>query len=74
MLSGMYNTFVQVEMNHREPAPENLEELGQKHGVLVMLPAWRDRFTLQVGLLLIKMGQELTLASAKHMNLSKDMA
>jgi len=73
MFSGMYNTAVQVEMNYHEPAPENSEEYGQKHGVPVTMPGLRDRIALRTGQLLITMGQKLTTAGTKNLSLSKDM-
>lgn len=74
MNTGMYNTAVQIEMNYREPAPENSEEYAQKHGVVVILPGLRDRLALRAGQLLITMGQKLTESSTKNLKLSKDMA
>ena len=70
---GMYNTSVQVEANYREPACENSEEYGQKHGSVLILPTLQDRIILQTGRLLIALGQKMTAASTKKMDLSKEM-
>ena len=72
MFPGMYSTALQAEINHHEPEADNQEEYAQKHGFAVELPTLRDRLALQVGQLLITMGQKLTTASTKNLQLSKD--
>lgn len=73
MFPGIYNTGVQVELNYHEPVSENMEEYGQKHGTVVVLPGWRNRLALMVGQELITIGQKLTASSSKNMQLSKDL-
>lgn len=73
MFPGMYGTALQVETNHHEPAADNLEEYAQKHGFVTGLPTLSDRLALRVGQLLITMGQRLTTASTKNLQLSKDL-
>jgi hypothetical protein len=70
----MYNTALQVESNIHAQAFENSEEYAQKHGTLVILPLLRDRIALQVGQLLITIGQKLTADGTKNLKLSKDAA
>ena len=71
---GMYSTATQAEMNYHEPACENSEEYGQKHGSVLTLPTLQDRIILRTGQLLIALGQKLTIASTKKIELSKEMS
>jgi len=71
---GMYSTATQVEINYHEPACENSEEYGQKHGSVLALPTLQDRIALRTGELLIALGQKLTITSKKKMELSKELS
>jgi hypothetical protein len=75
MLPGVYSTAVQVEMNYHEPLCENLEDAAQKNGAVVIFPRLRDRITLQVGQMLISIGNKLKASSTKNTSaLSNKMA
>lgn len=73
----MYNGFStigiieQVEQQHH---CDTTEESGQRHGRLAHLPLLRDRIALQVGALLIHLGEKMTASSKERVNMSEEPA
>lgn len=73
----MYNGFStigiieQVEQNYH---CDTTEEFGQRHGRLIRLPLLRDRIILQVGTVLIQLGEKMTETSKERLYLSEEVA